>query len=436
MKKNILHAIMIGGLTLASQHIHSMASYQAPFSTIIEKNWKAIGASLATVATAHFINRKLASYLAEKPVKPTPQSSCEAPKYPIVYDPQYNISLFGALDKYIHPFDGEKYGKVARYLQDKGLTKTFHPPITITNEVLQETHSKEYLDSTLSSWNIAGQVMAVFPLTLAPNWFLQWRVLRPMKSAVGGTLRALELALSHGYAFNIGAGYHHAQNKSYPKIGGYCVFADIQLAVKRFHNGNPQGKVLIVDLDAHQGNGYEHDLGADRNVAFFDVYNQNDYPGWDDGKNAPWEIFSNDYSARFGEWLKNLTKIAEPNRRYIQYNQPINSTTTQEQYLNIVRNNLKTAIEQFKPDLIIYNAGTDILKGDPEGKLNIDEAGIIERDALVFTHAFEQQVPIMMLTSGGYTRQSAGIIGKSIENILRNIRPNFNHLKDIIDQAA
>ena len=104
-------------------------------------------------------------------------------------------------------------------------------------------------------------------------------------------------------------------------------------------------------------------------------------------------------------------------REYIDFNYPIGLGTKTKEYLAILKENLPKAIEQTKPNLIIYNAGTDILEGDVVGKLAVSEEGIIERDEFVFEQAKQNNIPISMLLSGGYTQQSAGIISNSIQNL-------------------
>jgi len=79
------------------------------------------------------------------------------------------------------------------------------------------------------------------------------------------------------------------------------------------------------------------------------------------------------------------------------------------------------AINKASPDLIIYNAGTDIFVGDSLGNMSISAQGIIERDELVFRNAFDNKIPILMLLSGGYSGMSADIIGRSIENIINKV---------------
>ncbi len=100
--------------------------------------------------------------------------------------------------------------------------------------------------------------------------------------------------------------------------------------------------------------------------------------------------------------------------------------------LSIIRK-LNESFDEFYPDLVVYNAGTDILKGDPLGRLNVTRSGIIKRDELVFRRARDMQqaddddaasgtpgpraVPIVMVTSGGYLRETADIIADSILNL-------------------
>ena len=78
---------------------------------------------------------------------------------------------------------------------------------------------------------------------------------------------------------------------------------------------------------------------------------------------------------------------------------------------------LSQSIAEFEPNFIIYNAGTDILKGDPLGLLDITPEGVVERDEFVFRSALERSIPLVMLLSGGYLRSSARVIANSIVNL-------------------
>ncbi len=312
----------------------------------------------------------------------------EAPaKLPIIYSPHYDIRVLG-IEK-LHPFDSEKYGKVYRYLVEKvGIDEAaFYHPEPVSDETLLTVHSKNYLNSLKKSANIA-YIAEVMMAAIVPNPILQKHLLVPKRYATGGTILGCELALEHGWAINLSGGYHHAKADS---GGGFCYFADVPIAVRRLWEEKSNLRVMIVDLDAHQGNGNAEIFWDDPRVAIFDVFNGYIYPG--------------DYEAA----------------RFVKYNHPVKMFIGDGEYLGLLKNGLPGAIEESSPELVIYNAGTDILKGDMLGGMGISAEGIIARDEIVFRCAVERKVPILMLLSGGYTRRSAKIIGRSIENILINV---------------
>ena len=91
---------------------------------------------------------------------------------------------------------------------------------------------------------------------------------------------------------------------------------------------------------------------------------------------------------------------------------------TDDKYLKKVSKAMTESLEEFTPDFLIYNAGTDCLEGDPLGHLIISDNGIIKRDELVFNLCLERKIPIAMLMSGGYQKSNGELIGRSIENII------------------
>ncbi|XP_024083329.1 histone deacetylase 11 isoform X2 [Cimex lectularius] len=269
-------------------------------------------------------------------------------KWPIVYSKCYNVSFLG-LEK-LHPFDARKWGNIFKW-----------------------------------GWNVAA--IAEIPcLALLPNILTQKCYLRPMRYQTNGSVLAGQLALSHGWAVNIGGGFHHC---SKDRGGGFCPYADITLLIENVfkNNSNRAKKAMIIDLDAHQGNGYARDFTGNSNVFIMDVYNSGIYPNDEEAKRA-------------------ITCKVE-----------LHFYTADREYLDLVESNLDSSLKRFHPDIIVYNAGTDILKGDPLGRLSITPAGIIKRDELVFSKAINKGVPIVMLTSGGYCRETAKIIADSIKNL-------------------
>ncbi|WIA41682.1 hypothetical protein OEZ86_009029 [Tetradesmus obliquus] len=248
---------------------------------------------------------------------------------PMVYDPGYNITLFG-LEK-LHPFDACKFSKR--------------------------------------------------------------KVLQPMRLHVGGTVLAAALAVAHGWAVNLGGGMHHAHRED---GAGWCPYADITLAVQRVRAASTGAvsRIMVIDLDVHQGNGVGRDklAAGDAELYILDMYNGAAFP-WDTAAKAAIN-----------------TKVE------------LQPGTSDQQYLSQLHQALNKAAAEFpQPHLIIYNAGTDILAGDPLGRLSVSAAGVQQRDAAVFTFAEQQRAPIFMLLSGGYTRASAGVIVDSLTALLRGM---------------
>ncbi len=308
-------------------------------------------------------------------------------KLPIIYSPKYNIHLFGI--QKVHPFDTEKYKKVYKYLKNSCEIESdrFYCPEMVSESDLRTVHTEAYLASLKKS-SVIARIGQVSLLKLLPNKMLQKHLLTPMKYGTGGTILGIELAMQYGWAINLSGGYHHAKADA---GSGFSYYADIPIAAMKLWQKDSTLKIMVIDLDAHQGNGYESIFKDDNRIVIMDVYNCQIYP--------------RDGSAK----------------AYIKYDFPILSDTEDDEYLNLLADTLTSIIAFEHPGLIIYNAGTDIFQKDPLGRLKISEAGIIQRDELVFRAAFDQQVPILMLLSGGYSRQSAKIIGHSIENILKNV---------------
>lgn len=136
-----------------------------------------------------------------------------------------------------------------------------------------------------------------------------------------------------------------------------------------------------------EGNGHERDFCHTNNVYIMDVYNKRVYPRDDEAKAG------------------------------IKCKIELDPFTSDFEYLDLVETNLEQSLQEFHPDIIVYNAGTDVLEGDRLGCLSISSSGVIRRDQLVFMKARERRVPIVMLTSGGYQRCTAKVIAESILNL-------------------
>ncbi|XP_058115891.1 histone deacetylase 11 isoform X1 [Anopheles ziemanni] len=308
-------------------------------------------------------------------------------RIPIVYRPEYGVRFCG-LQK-LHPFDAAKGGNIYRLLKGNGLVQNdddIYAPNEITLEELLDVHTKRYIESLKWSLNVA-KIAEIPPLIFVPNCFVQRSYLRPMRYQTAGSILAARAALESGlgWAINLGGGFHHC---SADRGGGFCPYADITLTVRMLQgSGKGVERILIVDLDAHQGNGYERDLMDDAGVFIMDMYNYHIYP--------------RDHPAKLAI------------RRAVE----LKPHTDDEEYLRKLRKCLQQSLAEFEPNFIIYNAGTDVLKGDPLGLLDITPEGVIERDEIVFRAAMERSIPLVMLLSGGYLRSSARVIANSIINL-------------------
>lgn len=321
----------------------------------------------------------------------------------VIYRDEYNIGFFG-IEK-LHPFDTKKYGKIADHLEklfkrnlrswqplskrlsDKQSVSYFYAPEMVSDKDLKLVHTEAYLASLYERSTVA-RIAEVPPLILLPNFLQQKKLLNAMRYATQGTIDGARLALERGWAINLSGGYHHAKAD---RGEGFCFFADIPIAIAKLRQEKPNLKVLIVDLDAHRGNGIESIIGMkhDDRTAIFDMYSRDNYP---------------------------YTRGRE---EHIDFDYPMITNVTEQEYLACLRTNLPHAIETVKPDLIIYNAGSDIFEEDPLGKMRVTEDGIKMRDEFVFEQALSRRIPILMTLSGGYSPKSAHIVSASLENVLK-----------------
>jgi histone deacetylase 11 len=300
---------------------------------------------------------------------------------PLVYHPRYNITAFG-LER-LHPFDSRKYRRIHDALIARGLRRRrdFVRPRPVSRRDLLRVHTEGYLRSLRSPEALAG-ILEVPVVRRLPGWVIDWRILRPMRLATGGTLLACRLALEHGIAINLGGGYHHAASAW---GGGFCVYADVPLAARILHDEGKVGRVLVVDLDAHQGNGTAAVFHRWPWASILDLYERDIFPSRKEPEDYPL---------------------------------PVGPGLTGDEYLGIVREALPEALDAVRPDLVVYNAGSDPFEGDPLARYRLTEGELAERDLLVVSTVRERGIPVAMVLSGGYSAGSWRIHTDAIEGIL------------------
>ena len=259
-----------------------------------------------------------------------------------------------------HKFPINKFGELAKYLINKKVVKQFHNPTACSFQTLNRAHSENYINDiknkTLDKYGIKK---IGFPLVDS--------VVQRSLVATGGTVLASKLALNYGVACNTAGGSHHA---NYDSGAGYCVFNDVAVAAHYLLDRGFANKILIVDLDVHQGNGNSEIFRENRQVFTFSMHSKNNYP-------AKKSISDLDV-----ELEDNLEDDA-----YIK---------TLKYYLNELNS------ENF--DFVFYIAGVDIHFNDRLGKLKISDEGVKHRDELVIENFSSKRIPICGVLGGGYNK--------------------------------
>jgi histone deacetylase 11 len=305
----------------------------------------------------------------------------------LVYSPGYDISLFG-LDR-LHPFDGRKFSRAWSLVRDRlgvDVERVWERPAApVEDEVLLGIHTPAYLAS-LSSPAVVARALEVGALKFLPNAVVRRRLLDPMRLAVAGTVLATKRALEGdgAMAMNVGGGFHHAFRDHGE---GFCIYADVAAAIAAARASGAlavSDPIAIIDLDAHRGNGVWSICGADPAISILDLYNFQIYPGLFDGSpdDFPFQV-------------------------------PIKAMTDGDTYLRILNEELPRFFDAMpKPRLAFYNAGTDILAGDPVGRMAVSAEQVAARDRLIVRSMAERGIPTVVVTSGGYTRQSHRLIAR------------------------
>jgi histone deacetylase 11 len=235
---------------------------------------------------------------------------------------------------------------------------------------------------------VLARILEVPQVGRLPGWFPDWRVLRPMRWATGGTTLACRLALEHGTAINLGGGYHHAGPE---QGGGFCAYADVPLALTTLQAEGRIRSALVVDTDAHQGNGTADCIRIWQWAHILDLYEEDIYP-----------------------WPKAPEEMSVP----------LPPLTNDEEYMNQLQDHLPGALERVRPDMVIYNAGSDVLAGDPLSRLALSAKAMAERDLHVVTQARDRGAAVAMVLSGGYGKESWLAHARSIEGILARFDRN------------
>ncbi len=282
----------------------------------------------------------------------------------IAYSPVYKYELPDG-----HRFPMAKYEVLAEQLLYEGTVPEsgfFHPDL-LDEAVALYTHTEDY-------WDKLTRVMLSDKEVRAIGFPINEKFVTRGRHIAQGTVQCALFALQHGVAMNIAGGTHHA----YADRGeGYCCFNDQAVAANYLLRQDLARKILIVDLDVHQGNGTAHIFRHEPRVYTFSMHGERNYPLRKEQSDLD---------------------LALPDGM------------DDKPYLHLLRETLPRLLDEVQPDFVFYLSGVDILATDKLGRLHISRAGCRERDRIVLDLCRQNRLPVAVSMGGGYSPRLIDIV--------------------------
>ena len=275
---------------------------------------------------------------------------------PIVYHPDYVAPLPEG-----HRFPMSKFRRLYELLLADEVVQAseVHHPDRPPQAWLEQVHTPDYVHAYCNG-TLDAKAQRRIGLPWSPALVNRTCV------AVGGTLLTAQLALQYGVACNTAGGTHHA----FPGYGsGFCIFNDLAIAARLLQQSGQVQKILIVDLDVHQGDGTAYIFQGDPSVFTFSMHCEVNFPGTKQ---------QSDLDISLPEGMED------------------------EDYLQTLAAHLPDLLTQVNPDLVLYDAGVDPHGGDRLGKLALTDTGLFRREMQVLTTCLSQGYPVACVIGGGY----------------------------------
>ena len=279
-------------------------------------------------------------------------------KLNVVYNDNYDIPLPEG-----HRFVGTKFSDLYNFIKNSNLytNLTIHQSKSAPINDVQVVHNRDYVMSVKEgnlSRDQERRINLPWSEKLAKRSFL----------AIQGTLQTSQLALDYGIACHLAGGTHHA----FKDCGsGFCVFNDLAYASITLLNRKKINKILILDLDVHQGDGTASICENIDNIFTCSIHCKNNFPF--DKKNSNLDV-------------------------------PIDDEVDDVKYINILTKTLDQIESNFTPDIVFYDAGVDVHSNDDLGNLNLTDDGIKKRDEIVCEYFKEKKIPLCTVIGGGYSK--------------------------------
>jgi len=279
-------------------------------------------------------------------------------KLNVVYNHNYDIPLPDG-----HRFVGTKFSDLYNHIKDSDIYKNLiiHKSIEAPISDVQCVHNSEYVLNVKQ-----GNLSRADERKINLPW--SKRLARRSFLAIQGTLQTSQLALENGVACHLAGGTHHA----FKDCGsGFCVFNDLAYASIALLNQKKVKKILILDLDVHQGDGTASICENIDNIFTCSIHCKNNFPF--DKKNSNLDV-------------------------------PIDDEVNDVEYINILTKTLDQIESNFTPDIVFYDAGVDVHSNDDLGNLNLTDYGIKKRDEIVCEYFKEKKIPLCTVIGGGYSK--------------------------------
>ncbi len=243
----------------------------------------------------------------------------------------------------------------------------FFEPGIISHEIVLKTHEEEYF-KRFRNLNLSKKEVREIGFPLSKEL-----VTREMTIAQG-TIDCVNYSLKNGISMNIAGGTHHA---FYDRGEAFCMLNDQAIAAKYLINKKLVKKIMIIDLDVHQGNGTASIFNKNKEVFTISFHGK---------KNYPFRKEKSDIDVEFDD------------------------NTDDQFYLNKLKNLIPNAIDNFKPDFIFYLSGVDVLNNDKLGRLGLSIDGCKERDKFILELCNKNSIPVQVSMGGGYSELLKNII--------------------------
>lgn len=268
-----------------------------------------------------------------------------------------------------HRFPMEKYELLPEQLIREGTIREsqLFIPEPLSNDELELTHDPAYIQSLDTLTLTTKEIRNIgFPV--------RKELVDRGKVIASGTYQCALFAIKNGVSLNIAGGTHH----SFADRGeGFCIFNDVAVAANLLLKRQVVKRILVVDLDVHQGNGTAKIFSNNPAVCTFSMHGEKNYPTRKE---------------------KSSLDIGLPD------------ATEGSVYLQVLYEELPKIIDQFMPELIFYNSGVDILESDKLGRLKVSKLDTFRRDQFVLETCKAHKIPVVVVMGGGYSVKLADIL--------------------------